>query len=145
MSGVPTDIEAITLFIDDVQRSKAFYSDVFGADVIHEEDVPVVFKFANTVINRLLSKAAPELIAPAIVADQTAGARYQFTIRVEDVDDVCAQLESRGVKFLNGPMARPWGIQTAGFTDPNGHIWEIAHRLPSDGGLRRWRHGPLGR
>ena len=133
MSGVPTDIEAITLFIDDVQRSKAFYSEVFAADVIHEEDVSVVFKFENTVINLLQSEAAPDLIAPAIVADQTAGARYQLTIGVEDVDEVRTQLESRGVKLLNGPMDRPWGIRTASFTDPDGHIWEIAHRLPSDG------------
>ncbi|MFH9400536.1 hypothetical protein ACH4JS_12170 [Streptomyces sp. NPDC017638] len=26
----------------------------------------------------------------------------------------------------NGPMDRPWGIRTASFEDPGGHIWEIA-------------------
>src|SRR5215468_544840 len=83
---VPTDIEAITLFIDDVQRSKDFYSGVFGADVIHEEEAAVVFKFENTLINLLQVKSAHELIAPAIVADQAAGARYQFTLGVGNVD-----------------------------------------------------------
>ena len=132
MGAVPTDIEAITLFIDDVQRSKDFYSNVFGADVIHEEEVSVVFKFENTVINLLQSKAAPELIAPAAVADQASGSRYQFTIGVEDVDTVCAELEQRGVGLLNGPMDRPWGIRTASFADPDGHIWEVAHQLSKD-------------
>jgi uncharacterized glyoxalase superfamily protein PhnB len=30
------------------------------------------------------------------------------------------------VDLLNGPMDRPWGIRTASFRDPGGHIWEIA-------------------
>jgi lactoylglutathione lyase len=24
-------------------------------------------------------------------------------------------------------MDRPWGIRTASFRDPGGHIWEVAH------------------
>ena len=50
----------------------------------------------------------------------------QFTITVDDVDAMCAELAARGVKLLNGPMDRPWGIRTASFSDPGGHIWEIA-------------------
>ncbi|WP_408649967.1 VOC family protein, partial [Jatrophihabitans sp.] len=53
--------------------------------------------------------------------------RTVFTIEVEDVDAMCEQLTGRGVRLLNGPMDRPWGIRTASFSDPAGHIWEIAH------------------
>jgi len=70
--------------------------------------------------------AADELIAPAIVADPGSGSRLQLTIEVEDVDAVCADLADRGVQLLNGPMDRPWGVRTASFQDPAGHIWEIA-------------------
>jgi len=49
----------------------------------------------------------------------------QFTITVDDVDGMCAELTSRCVELLNGPMDRPWGIRTASFRDPGGHIWEI--------------------
>jgi uncharacterized glyoxalase superfamily protein PhnB len=45
---------------------------------------------------------------------------------VDDVDAMCAELAERGVKLLNGPMDRPWGVRTASFMDPAGHIWEIA-------------------
>jgi uncharacterized glyoxalase superfamily protein PhnB len=51
----------------------------------------------------------------------------QFTIDVDDVDATAANLQGRGVKLLNGPMDRPWGIRTASFQDPAGHIWEFAH------------------
>jgi len=70
---------------------------------------------------------ASELIAPAVVASPDAGARFQFTIPVDDVDAVCADLRGRGVELLNGPMDRPWGIRTAAFRDPAGYIWEIAN------------------
>jgi uncharacterized glyoxalase superfamily protein PhnB len=69
---------------------------------------------------------APSLVAPASLAPADAGVRFQFTLGVEDVDAMCDELEARGVKLLNGPMDRPWGIRTASFRDPGGHIWEIA-------------------
>jgi uncharacterized glyoxalase superfamily protein PhnB len=33
------------------------------------------------------------------------------------------------VVLLNGPVDRPWGVRTASFTDPAGHIWRIAQDL----------------
>ena len=50
----------------------------------------------------------------------------QFTLGVADVDSACERLRARGVSLLNGPIDRPWGIRTASFRDPGGHIWEIA-------------------
>jgi uncharacterized glyoxalase superfamily protein PhnB len=61
------------------------------------------------------------------VAGPEAGARFQFTLEVDDVDVMCEKLGSLGVELLNGPMDRPWGPRTASFRDPGGHIWEIAH------------------
>ena len=45
-----------------------------------------------------------------------------------------AELAGRGVELLNGPVNRPWGVRTASFADPGGHIWEIAQELPRPGG-----------
>jgi lactoylglutathione lyase len=125
-------IDAITLFSEDLQRSKAFYADVFGLPLVYEDADSAVFKFDNTIINLLKTPAAHELIDPARVADPAAGARLQLTIGVDDVDAACTELAGRGVTLLNGPMDRPWGIRTASFTDPSGHIWELAADLPAD-------------
>lgn len=126
------NIHAITLFTEDLERSKSFYDGVFGRPLVFEDPNSAVFRFGNTVINLLKIPAADELIAPGKVAGPEAGARMQFTIGVDDVDAVCAELARRGVTLLNGPMNRPWGIRTASFTDPSGHIWEIAADLPRD-------------
>jgi uncharacterized glyoxalase superfamily protein PhnB len=101
--------------------------------VLFEDPNSAVFEFGSTVINLLEVPAARELIEPGTVAGRDAGSRYQLTIGVDDADAVCAELARRGVTLLNGPLDRPWGLRTASFTDPGGHIWEIAQKLPPAG------------
>ena len=122
----PKSIGAITLFVEDLDTTKQFYREVFGLPVTFEDADSAVFKFGDTLINLLKASAALELVEPAAVADREAGSRFQFTIEVDDVDATCAELIRRGVELLNGPMDRPWGVRTAAFQDPAGHIWEIA-------------------
>jgi len=122
----PGTISAITLFVEDLETSKKFYREVFGLPVMFEDGDSAVFKFKNVLINLLKTTAARELIEPALVAQREAGSRLQLTIEVDDVDEMCAELRSRGVELLNGPIDRPWGVRTASFSDPAGHIWEIA-------------------
>jgi lactoylglutathione lyase len=73
------------------------------------------------------------VIAPAAVASP-AGSRFLLTIWVDDVDAACAELAKQGVGLLNGPVDRPWGMRTASFTDPGGHIGELAQNLETSGG-----------
>ena len=126
MSPWPKDLFAITLFVEDLPATKQFYLRVFGLPVDYEDDNSAVFKFGNTLINLLKITAVKELIEPAQMADREAGSRFVFTLQVDDVDKMCAELTARGVELLNGPMDRPWGIRTASFIDPGGYIWEIA-------------------
>jgi catechol 2,3-dioxygenase-like lactoylglutathione lyase family enzyme len=122
----PTGISAITLFVEDLDATKVFYRDVFGVPMTYEDEASAVFEFGSTLINLLKATEAVELIAPAPVGAADAGARMQFTMTVDDVDATSDELRRRGVELLNGPMDRPWGIRTASFRDPAGHIWEIA-------------------
>ena len=127
MAQWPAGIDAITLFVEDLDAAKQFYRDVFDLPIHFEDDASAVFNFGNALINLLKTDAAHDLVAPAPVAEQDGSARMQLTIAVDDVDATCAMLAERGVELLNGPMDRPWGIRTASFRDPGGHIWEIAH------------------
>jgi len=129
LSWSSKSIDFITLFTEELEQSKAFYQDVFGLRLIFEDENSAVFRFANTGINLLRAEAAGELVSPGVVASRDMGARLVFTIGVDDVDAVCAELAAHGVDLLNGPVNRPWGVRTASFTDPGGHIWEIAQEL----------------
>jgi len=122
----PRRIGAITLFVEDLAEARDFYASVFGLPVHFEDPDSVVFDFGNTLVNLLRVAAAPELIAPVAVGSPGSGARAQITVEVADVDAVCAELVRRRVELINGPVDRPWGVRTACFADPAGHLWEIA-------------------
>ena len=122
----PGRIAAITLFVEDLDSAKRFYQEVFKLPIHYEDDNSAVFKFGATLVNLLKATEAPGLIEPAPVASRDDGVRFQFTLGVDDVDAMSEELGRRGVELLNGPMDRPWGIRTASFRDPGGHIWEIA-------------------
>jgi lactoylglutathione lyase len=134
MSASLKSVGAITLFVEDPRRSQSYYEKVFDLPVIWQDEDSAVFQFENTIVNLLKIPAARDLIEPGAVADRETGSRFQLTIWVEDADAVSAELATRGVELLNGPLNREWGVRTASFTDPDGHIWEIAEKLPEADG-----------
>lgn len=122
-------VGAITLFVQDPQRSKTFYAGVFDLSPVFEDDDSAAFRFENTIVNLLARRSAGELVTPAPVAAPAAGSQFQLTIWVDDADEAVADLQARGVELLNGPTDRPWGMRTAAFADPDGHVWEVAQQL----------------
>ena len=73
-------------------------------------------------LDAVLAKQA-ELEAEARIDAVKAEARRRITQRFPDWKQ--ANMTARGVELLNGPMDRPWGVRTATFRDPAGHVWEI--------------------
>lgn len=122
-------IEVVTLFVEDIAAAKAFYQKVFTAEIVGEDDVSALLKFSGAMINLLAARQAPELVTPSPVGAAASGARMLLTVRVDNVNATFADLQARGVTFLNGPMDRPWGRRTAAFADPAGHVWEIAQEI----------------
>jgi len=129
VAGSLKGVGAITLFVDDVQRSKSWYQNVFDAPLVFEDDDSAAFRLDNVILNLLRVGAARDLIAPAVVETAPAGSRAQLTIWVDDADAACADLARLGVVLVNGPMNREWGQRTACFADPDGHLWEVAQTL----------------
>jgi catechol 2,3-dioxygenase-like lactoylglutathione lyase family enzyme len=125
-------LSAITLFVEDLPRARRFYQDALGLEMVFEDDDSTAFDLAGTVINLLRVSAAAELIEPATVGGGDAGSRSQLTIEVPDVDAACAELVAKGLTPVNGPMDRRWGVRTACFSDPAGHLWEFAGPLARD-------------
>jgi catechol 2,3-dioxygenase-like lactoylglutathione lyase family enzyme len=124
-----THVNAINLFADDLVPTKAFDRDVLGLTPVFEDANHNVFKLENLIINLTDLGAAHELIAPPRVADSDPGARALPSVFVDDVIAVCAELADRGVVLINRPVDRPWGVRPASFTDPAGHVWEVAQDL----------------
>ena len=132
MADWKREIGAMTLFVPDLGEAQKFYADVFGVDVQPlDDDVAMIRLEGILLFLHRSSGAKPPL--PEVLEEAEKGAG-QFAVIVDDVDAVCAEIAGRGVQPLSGPADREWGMRTATFADPGGHIWEIAQELPSADG-----------
>lgn len=121
-------ISAINLIVGDLERSKAFYREVFGLPPQHEDDDTAMFRFKSMYV--FLQRGSAQQVAPT---DEVLGLAEtgvgQFVIIVNDVDAVRVELDEHGVAVISGPTDRDWGMRTLTFADPGGHTWEIAQEL----------------
>jgi catechol 2,3-dioxygenase-like lactoylglutathione lyase family enzyme len=67
MFAASKTIGCMTLFVEDLQLARSFYSDVFGKPLVFEDPRCAIFDFGSTLINLLAAPAAVGLIAPAPV------------------------------------------------------------------------------
>ncbi len=131
MSANLKDVNVITLFVADPQRSKDFYLRIFDVTFVYEDANAAAVQFEHLMVNFLAFPFVDELIAPATVGRPERESHLMFTIFVQDVDVVCETLARAGVALLNGPVNRTWGMRTASFKDPDGYIWEVAKEIKS--------------
>jgi lactoylglutathione lyase len=129
MADGKKEIGAINLIVGDLEGAKAFYRDVFGLPVQHEDGDTAMFRFGDTYV--FLQRGAADQDVPAGDALRLAETGVgQFVIFVDDADAVRAELDQAHVATINGPADRDWGMRTLTLADPGGYTWEITQSLP---------------
>lgn len=122
-------IGAVNLIVGDLERSKAFYRDVFGLPLEHEDEETAMFRFADTYVF-LQRGSTHQDCASADALSLAEKGVGQFVIFVDDVDAVRAELDQAEVATISGPADRDWGMRTLTLADPGGYTWEITQELP---------------
>ena len=118
----------ITLGVADVARARRFYEALgFKAGRASKEEV--AFLDAGGVVLALWSRAS--LAEDAAVTDKptgSAGIALAHNARSEaDVDKALAEAVAAGGKLIKPAEKTFWGGYSGYFTDPDGHLWEVAH------------------
>jgi catechol 2,3-dioxygenase-like lactoylglutathione lyase family enzyme len=135
MSVALKRLDVVVLFVADLERATAFYRDTLGLPQQSQDPGSSAFELDTTLLLLVSVADAQDLLSPEVVPlRRPAGATSQLVAFVEDVDAVYTDFAARGVTFIRPPIDRAWGLRTAHFTDPDGHIWEIAQPLPSPAG-----------
>jgi catechol 2,3-dioxygenase-like lactoylglutathione lyase family enzyme len=126
----PTEGMALThlLVVRDLERSRAFYRDVLGAEVYREYGgTSVVLSFLGTwlllVTGGEPTQDKPDVTFAAPVDPRTVS--HSMTIRVPDCHAAYVTLRARGAQFLTPPVNYDWEVR-AFFRDPDGHLLEIS-------------------
>ena len=128
MSGWEAQIGAINLIVADLQRSAAFYHDVFGVPAEYQDDDTTMFRFNGTYLFLHRYPAHQDAVSEDVLRLAQAGVG-QFVTFVDDADAVRGELDQLAVSVIAGPTDRPWGMRTITFADPGGYTWEINQRL----------------
>jgi catechol 2,3-dioxygenase-like lactoylglutathione lyase family enzyme len=136
-----TRIHVITLAVDDLERSLAFYREVLGFDspgVVATEfhdDISgangaiVAFSLQGGLILALYPRsdlARDAALAPAPSKSGEFSLGHIVSDRAS-VDALLGQASAGGATILEEPRDRPWGIYSGYFQDPDGHLWEVIH------------------
>jgi lactoylglutathione lyase len=125
---------AVVLITSDLERLRDFYTESLGMILTGGDEDAAVFRSDSGGMLILISpnRADALLGADNVEHGVAATAGFYNVAQVENVDEACETLGSRGVQFFREPENHPWGIRTAFFRDPDGHVWEISQDLPEE-------------
>ncbi len=130
MTDFPTTDVELThiLVVSDIATSRAWYTDVLGAELYREYGgTSVVLRFAAAWL-LLVTGGGPTRDKPDVTfappRDPTT-VDHAFTIRVGDCQAVYERLRTCGATFLTPPVSSDWEVR-AFFRDPDGHLYEIS-------------------
>jgi uncharacterized protein len=127
-------IKVLTLGVDDLERSLAFYRDGLGlkTDGIigkeFEDGAVVFFKMNDDLILALYPTASLAKDGKVAATRTRLGAVSIGHIAKSkaEVDAVMNQAAAAGAIVSDPPHERFWGGYSGYFHDPDGHLWEIA-------------------
>jgi catechol 2,3-dioxygenase-like lactoylglutathione lyase family enzyme len=131
-------LNVITLAVDDLERSLAFYRDGLGlqtkgvvaSDLVDEETgaagAIVIFNLDGGLALTLYprSELAKDAGVPAGPPQSGGFSLAQLVETRADVDRILERAAAAGAN-VTPPHDRPWGIYSGYFRDPDGHLWEI--------------------
>jgi catechol 2,3-dioxygenase-like lactoylglutathione lyase family enzyme len=128
--GFPAEGMELThiLVVSDIERARAFYLDVLGADLWREYGgSSLVLRFLGNWLLIVTGGGPTEdkpsvSFAPPPDRDTVSSS---FTIRVGDCQAAYETLRSRGAEFLTPPFDWDGEIRCF-FRDPDGHLFEIS-------------------
>lgn len=121
-------ISMITLGVEDMPRSRAFYEALGWVASPQSNDGVTFFQAGGSILG--LYGRGP-LAEDATVDNTPAGFRgvsvsYNARDRAE-VDAVLAEAIAAGAELTKAAEEVFWGGYSGYFADPDGHLWEIAH------------------
>ena len=126
-------ITVITLGVDDLERSLAFYRDGLGLPtqgIVGREFEHGAVAFFDLQAGLRLAIWSRDDIAHDTALPRSERAPTNLTLghnvrQREDVDAVLAQAKRAGARIVKAAHDTFWGGYGGYFTDPDGHLWEV--------------------
>jgi len=121
-------VTVITLGVDDLARSTAFYEAVLDTPPNTGNDGVTFIELPGTWISLYPLGELARDIAPEIVAARSgfSGITLAHNARSrEEVTEIMARASAAGGEIIKAPQATFWGGFGGYFADPDGYHWEV--------------------
>lgn len=121
-------ISMITLGVKDLQASIAFYEKGLGLPRLGHEDKVAFFDLNGSWLGLYGRDALAE--DAGVGSAGTGFNSFSISHNVhspEEVNEVMATAVQAGAKMVKEPQIVFWGGYSGYFSDPDGHLWEVAH------------------
>jgi uncharacterized protein len=133
-------VSLVTLGVGDLGRARRFYEALGWRTGAAPGDDVVFFPAGDTVV-ALWDRA--RLAEDSCVGDNGGWGGITLALNLgspAEVDAVIEEARAAGATIGREPAETFWGGYSAGFLDPDGHPWEVAHNphwtIGEDGGVR---------
>jgi catechol 2,3-dioxygenase-like lactoylglutathione lyase family enzyme len=121
-------VHIITLGVKDLEKSKKFYAETLGWKISRPQEGIAFFQAGGIVLalypRDLLAEDA--MVSPGGSGFSGIALAYNAGSEAE-VDEIIADLKSKGVKIIKEPQKVFWGGYSSYFADPDDFRWEVAY------------------
>jgi uncharacterized protein len=122
-------LHIVTLGVRDLETSRKFYTETLGWKPSSASNDGITFIQTGGVVLALFPRQelAKDALVPA-EGNGFSGLTLAHNVNSEqEVDDVIADLKSKGVRITKEPQKMFWGGYSSYFADPDGFAWEVAY------------------
>ena len=114
-------LKNILIVVTDVEKSKVFYKDLFGLDVVTEQEGNAVLTEGLFVQDAGIWK---HTLGSEIVFPSNASELY---FEERDIERFAERLEAyeEEIRYVDRLTELPWGQKLLRFYDPDGHLIEV--------------------
>jgi uncharacterized protein len=121
-------IHIITLGVKDLERSKTFYAETLGWKISRPQEGIVFFQAGGVVLALYPRDLLAEDAVVSAEGSGFSGIALAYNAGSEaEVDEIIADLKSKGVKIIKEPQKVFWGGYSSYFADPDDFRWEVAY------------------
>ena len=114
-------LKNVLIVVKDIERSRQFYQDLFGLEMIRDNDGNMVLTEGLVLQEEKYWKA---FLGKEIVWENNSSELY---FEERDIEGFVKRLESYypEVKYVNKLMTHSWGQKVIRFYDPDGNLIEV--------------------
>src|SRR6266542_4452689 len=130
-------VSAILLGVNDMEKSKRFYTEGLGWKVQNDYKISVFFvPHGGSLVGFYGREGLADMVGASHESSGFSGVVFNYIVRSEArVDEVLEEAKKAGANILKPAAKLQWGGYGGAFADPDGYVWNIGYSAAGENQL----------